>query len=105
MTWRVFVETFRSLAFLDEASNDVPAFDDTEYIAELDRQTMIMLWNQMKLCFYRFRMNDLLYNGHTLDSAEVIALDRAMDKLMMIEANAKNQYRESQRIINNGGQL
>ena len=99
------METFRDLAFLDEANNDVCSFNDDEYIKDLDRQTMIMLWNQFKLCIYRFRMNDLLYNGHTLNSAEITALSRAMDKLMIAETNAEAQYRESQRIINNGGQL
>ena len=105
MSWKVIILDFlRDLACFDEASNDV-SFNDDEYIKDLDRQTMIILWGQIRLCFYRFRLNDLLYNGHKLSSPDVLTLCRAMDKLIFSETNALAQYAESQRVINSGGQL
>jgi len=64
-----------------------------------------MCWNQLKICFYRFRINDLMYNGLMLNSTEIIELMRIIDKLKAIEATAQEQYRNSLCIINNGGTI
>ena len=91
--------------FLDDEDDEVCSFYDDEHIRDMDKQAMIMLWGQIKLFFHRIRINDLTYEGHTLNSSEVIAIDREIEKIALADATAQAQYRESQRTINAGGQI
>jgi hypothetical protein len=92
---------FRDFEFLTEDSNDtyISTAGDSEHIRNLDRQAIIMLINQIKLCFYRIRCNDLLYNGVSLSSAEMLDLSREMDTLTTAEFNAQMEYKERQRLV------
>jgi len=70
----------------------------------LDKQTMLMLWNQIKIFYYRLCINDLFYSGHTSSSEEVMKMSRMIDNIVTSEIKAKTQYKESQQIISDGGQ-
>jgi len=98
------MEKPRYLNFLNKI-DEVCSFNDDEAMADLDKQTLKMCWNQLIICFYRFRVNDLMYKGLMLNSKEIIELMRKIDELEAIVATAQEQYRNSLCIINNGGTI
>jgi len=78
-------------------------FNDDEHINELDRQTISMLWSQIKICFYRMRLNDLFYNGHTLSTHEVFKLKEFIDLQLAEHSQAHDKYISEQFTISSGG--
>jgi len=69
------MENLRKLLFLNEDTEETCSFtEDDENIRNLDKQSIIMLVNQIKLFLHRIRINDLLYNGKPITSTEIFDL-------------------------------
>jgi len=105
MTFNKIAEHLHGLVLLDENADDIFTFDDTPHIQELNRLTLQMMWNQNLICFCRFNVNDLMYNGHYMTSPEVSKVGDVIEKLLNEEANLMARYSETLLKIEDGEPL